>query len=123
MGAAGCNFQGDWGVTVSLGCGIGSGGPGPEMRRLLWVAGTARGPGGTHRTPGLPHPPQDSRLAGEETETGRPNHRKDDSQNTKVGVGMGNPEIGPRGSQAAPHWGLQLPWGYFKVLRFKLFIL
>lgn len=44
-GGAGCscNLQGDWGVTVSLGCGVGNGGQDTEMRGLLWVANTALG--------------------------------------------------------------------------------
>lgn len=75
MGAAGYNFWGDWGVTVSPGYVAGNGGQGTETRGLLWVANTARGLGGPHRRrPGLPHPHQDSRLAGGETETGHPNH-------------------------------------------------
>lgn len=88
----GRRFQEDWGVTGGPGCGVGSGGLGTEARGLVWAPSTARGLGGTHRTPGPPRPRQDSGLTGGETETRRPNHRKDDSQNTNIGAGVWKPQ-------------------------------
>ena len=75
---AGCNFQEDWGVTVSPGSGTGNGGKRVSLGGRVTHQGALLGTqhvaweGPVGEGLGLPHPHQDSRLAGGEAETGHP---------------------------------------------------